>query len=124
MHMARILLKLLLIILFIFVAQSFTNARISSDNGFDHICQIYTTIMQDPKNKNLSLGNKMDLIGSEIESSVKSKSAISAHEASMLAAPEDRYRILKEVAEHELKRPWTCEILRDWGSAQSVSKEN
>jgi len=122
--MSKYLLTLLLIIPLVLVTLSCTSPQKSSENEFDHICQIYTTIMQDPKNDKLSLGDKMDLIGNEIESSVKSKPAISAHEASMLSSPKNRYGMFKEVAEYELGRPWSCEILKNWGNIQNSSNKN
>jgi len=110
----KLLLSLFLVVQISLFVLSCVNTKNTAINGFDHMCEIYTNIMQNPQNIKMSLGDKIDKISSEIELSVKSDSAKLAFRGYMRASPTKRYSVLKKIAEYELNRSWDCAILRDW----------
>jgi len=118
--MRKLLLQYMLIALLLSGVHSCTKNQISTDNGYDQICQIYITIMNNQKYVEMPLSEKMDIIGSKINITVSSKSAIQAHQGYVTAIPKIRYELLQKVAQHELNRPWNCAILRNW---ESVSRK-
>jgi len=104
----------MLMILLLSGVQACTKNQISTDNGYDQICQIYTTVMNNQQYVDMSLSEKMDIIISKIDANVNSKSAIQAHQSYVNAIPNIRYELLQKVAQHELNQPWNCAILRNW----------
>ncbi len=79
--------------------------------GFGEICKIYT----EAKNSSITMSKEelSHYVFENIKNRVNSKDALSVHDAVFGLAPSKRYSLVKEAAEHSLKRTWNCKAMKD-----------
>ncbi len=91
----------------LFMAYAFSQENTDSDAGFEIICQIYTEAL----NSNMTKEQRSNYIFNNIESRVRSKDALEAHDVVFQVDPADRYIIFKQSAKIVLKRDWHCKAV-------------
>jgi hypothetical protein len=81
----------------------------SEQSGFNEICNIYT----EAKNSSMGKEQLSEYIFDNVKARVNVKDAIQAHSAIFNLAPQDRYPIFKQSAEHSLKKEWDCLAMKE-----------
>lgn len=94
----------LLVFISILAFSNISFAEQSEQSGFNEVCQIYTEAM----NSNMPTEEMSKYIFDNISNRVNSKDALIAHDVVFQTAPEKRYGLFKEAAEHSLKSKWDC----------------
>jgi len=79
----------------------------SAVNNFDLMCGIYIEAI----NTTMPLTEKYIYIDTRIKATVKGE-ARGIYLLKSQVDPADRYNIVVKVAEHELKKPWSCKAMK------------
>lgn len=107
--------KQLFALIFVIVVLSIiscSNIAKAADNGFDQICMIYNEVLNDTRNREMTIKDKLYLINEKVTKQVKFSDALQVYSAVASADPKEKYKLFKESAEYVLKREWNCSIMK------------
>jgi hypothetical protein len=98
--------------IFFILIWSCASATAPKSNGFDQICAIYTTAINDDKFNSLSTAEKVEWINGEIEKKIEPGPALKAYHGAMEVSPDEKYQLFKKAAELELIKNWDCPAMQ------------